>query len=422
MPVVRDLFYLLAALLTAPIWLFRMVRTGKLRTDWAGRLGRGPALGKTPGTRRLLLHAVSVGEVNAVRGLIGRMLEKAPGRIDIVISVTTDTGYAQAAALYAESCRVVRYPFDFSPAVRRWLDRIQPDLIALVELEVWPNLVDLAGRRGIPVGVINGRLTERSARRYGFLGPLVRSMFARLAFVTAQDEEYAARFRRLGVPEERVETAGTLKWDNAVLKIDPGAPERLAEALGIDRNRPLVVAGSTAPGEHELLAEVVPEDVQLLFAPRKPEWFDEAARVFPGCTRRSRGERGSQTGRFLLDTIGELRAAYALADIIIIGRTFVPLGGSDMIEAAALGKPVLIGPHVENFRETVATLLDRDAILQMNREELADRLGQLLGDPEARRSLSARAQEVVRQQQGATERHHALLCRFLLPDPDSEAR
>ncbi|TVQ55078.1 MAG: hypothetical protein EA377_04065 [Phycisphaerales bacterium] len=410
MPFLRDLIYLLAALITAPIWLFRMVQTGKIRTDWKGRFGFGPTLpALSDGGRRLLLHAVSVGEVNAVRGLVSELHRSSP-ECHLVISVTTDTGYARAMELYGAKFSVVRYPFDASFAVRRLLNRVHPDLVALVELEVWPNLLAACRHRGIPVGVINGRLTERSARRYRKILPLLGGMFRQLAFVAVQDEVYAERFRALGVPEDRISVAGTMKWDNAALALDPAAADRLADALGLDRTRPLVVAGSTAPDEHALLVSAVSTpEVQLLCAPRKPEWFAAAAAVLEGCARRSRGDRGSETGRFLLDSIGELRAAYALADVIVIGRTFVPLGGSDMIEAASLGKAVIVGPHTDNFQSIVDELLKHNAIVQTDRNGLAREVRRLLGDRAHRDALAHKAREVVMAHQGATSRYARLL-------------
>jgi 3-deoxy-D-manno-octulosonic-acid transferase len=331
-----DLLYLVFAVVSAPVWLVRMIRTGKIRTDWPGRFGRTAVLPKAR-RPRVLLQAVSVGEVNATLELVARLAEP-PISAEIVVATTTDTGCARAQTLYGDAHRVVRYPLDFSFAVRRFLRSIAPDVIVLIELEVWPNFVGVASRRGIPVFVVNGRLTERSVRGYGYLGPLVRPTFRRLALVTAQNEQYAERFRRMGTPAERVVVTGTMKWDTAEITGTIEGADALADALGIDRSTPLVVAGSTSPGEHELLVESVGDGVQLLCAPRKPEWFDAAAAALPGCTRRSTGESGSPTGRFLLDSIGELRAAYALADVVVVGRSFGDLHGSDMMEPVALGK------------------------------------------------------------------------------------
>ena len=402
-----DLVYLIVAVVSSPVWLVRMIRTGKIRTDWAGRFGRAEPLPPPP-RPRILVHAVSVGEVNAARKLLAHLVAP-PLEAEIVVSSTTNTGCARAEALFGGTHYLARYPLDFSFAVNRFLRAVQPDVIVLIELEVWPNFVKAAARRDIPVCVVNGRLTERSAAGYRGLGALVRPMFRRLTFAAVQNEPYARRFRGVGIPADRVHVTGTMKWDTAEIADAVEGADALAEAMGIDRSRPLVVAGSTAPGEHELLVETVPDGVQLLCAPRKPEWFDQAAAAMPGCARRSRGDHGSPTGRFLLDTIGELRAAYALADVVVVGRSFGNLHGSDMMEPVALGAATVVGPAVADFQDTVDALLAGDGLIQTDRQRLAGVIRDLLDDPERRRVLVANARRVIRAQQGATERNAALI-------------
>jgi len=409
---IADLLYLLLVLLTSPLWLTRMIRTGKIRTDWPGRLGAAPDPGPPGGRRRLLLHAVSVGEVNAVRLLVDELASRAAAP-QIVIATTTDTGYARAVSLFGDRHPIVRYPFDFSFAVARFLKRVRPDVVALVELEVWPNFTRACARRGIAVCVINGRLTARSADRYRRIIPLVRRSFRRLAFAAVQNEVYARRFREVGVEPDRIRITGTMKWDTAQIADDVSGAEDLAAALGIDRTKPLVVAGSTAPDEHALLRDAVGDGVQLLCAPRKPEWFDHAAADLPGCARRSRGDCGSKTGRFLLDTIGELRMAYALADVVVIGRSFGHLHGSDMMEPVALGKPTIVGPAVSDFQATVHALLAGDGLVQTDSAGLAGAIASLLNDCRRCAQLAANGRAVIRLHQGATSRHADLLLQLL---------
>ncbi len=411
MPRLLDAIYLIAALVTSPVWLFRLLRTGKIRTDWPARFGRTNAI-PAGGRPRILLHAVSVGEVNAIRKLVDR-LAAAPISAEVVVAATTDTGLARAKSLFGERHHVVRYPLDFSFAVRRFLDAVRPDVAGLVELEIWPNFIRAAGRRGIPVFVINGRLTARSARGYRLLRPYLRSIFRRLVFAAVQNRAYADRFVAMGVPAERTSITGTMKWDGADIADSVDGAEALAESMGIDRNRPLVVAGSTAPGEHELLVQAVGDGVQLLCAPRRPEWFDRAAEALPGCARRTLRQRGSSTGRFLLDTIGELRSAYALADVVVVGRSFGTLHGSDMMEPAALGKATVVGPAVADFRDTVEALLAGDGIIQTDRPGLAAVLRDLLASRERRRRLGENARRVIRANQGATERNADLIAWLL---------
>jgi len=403
-----DLAYLVAALVTSPVWLYRMVRTGRIRTDWSARFGRGASIPRTE-RPRLLIHAVSVGEVNALRVLIPYLAagDDAP---EIVLSVTTDTGIGQARALFGDTCSVVRFPFDFSRSVRRLLDRTQPDVVACVELELWPSFMRLCEQRGIPVAVINGRLSARSARRYGWVRPFVRRSFARLAVAAVQDETIADRFRSLGTAPDRVVVTGTMKWDTAQIEDEVEGADALAAAMGIDRQRPLVVGGSTAPDEHALLNDAVPTGTQLLCAPRRPEWCDGAAEALPGCRRRT-DPRPAKTGgdRFLLDTIGELRAAYALADVVVVGRSFGRLYGSDMMEPIALGKPTIVGPAVSDFQTTMETLLAGDGIRQVDRAGLAAAIESLLSDAVAARELAARGRAVIQAQQGASGRNAVLL-------------
>lgn len=412
-----DALYLPAAVATAPWW------ARKARGGWPERFGRIDALpAPTSGRKRILLHAVSVGEVNTLRGLVPLVARDA----DVVVSVTTDTGLARARALFEPAdapatARVVRYPLDFSPAVNRFLDAVRPDAVALVELELWPNFVAECGRRGIPVCVINGRLSARSFRGYHRLRSFFARTFGALEFAAVQDAAYAERFAAMGVPEPRVRITGSMKWDSVSLEgAVPGA-EELASSLGIDRSRPLVVAGSTAelPGlpasEEKLLHDACPAGVQLLCAPRKPERFDDAFAAMGGparCVRRTIA-RGNAPGahplhgadRFLLDTIGELRAAYALADVAVIGRSFGGLHGSDPIEPIALGKPTIIGPHYANFESIVRAFREAGAIEVCEPQDLPRTIADLLRDQERRQGLMAAGHACVRNHQGATARH-----------------
>jgi 3-deoxy-D-manno-octulosonic-acid transferase len=393
---------------------------GKKREGWRERLGHVESM-PAKVKPRVMVHAVSVGEVNALRHLVPLLLREP---IELVVTASTDTGLARARELFAKQVIVLRYPLDLSRSVRRFLDAVRPDVVGLVELEVWPNFVKECERRGVSVGVINGRLSARSFRGYRRVRAVLGPTFRRLAFVAAQDGDYAERFGAMGVVRERIEIAGTMKWDAAALGepgvLLPGAAE-LAENLGIDRGTLLVAGGSTGPGEEALLHAACVEAekklgrrVQLLCAPRKPERFDEAAGAMAGCVRRSVRKnggplahaRGSLAGasRFLLDTIGELRLAYSLADVVVIGRSFGDLHGSDPIEAAALGKAVVIGPRYGDFEQTVRTLRDAGGLIVSEREKLAGAIAGLLGDGDRRAAMGAAARAAVVANQGASAR------------------
>jgi len=373
-------------------------------------MARAPNVSVKPlGKKRLLIHAVSVGETNLIRPLVDLLWEE----FDLVIASTTDTGRARAVELYSKKATCVRFPLDLSGAVRRFLDGVAPDGVALVELELWPNFMSECRRRGIPVGVVNGRLSDRSFGRYKMAKPLIGKYFRQLAVVGAQDATYAERFVAVGAERSRVSVCGTMKWDAASVTDDvPGSAE-LAAAMRIDRAKPLIVAGSTEPMEHALLRDAKPAGVQLLCAPRKPEWFDDAARDLPGCTRRSLGTAGSSDEFFLLDTIGELRKAYALADVVVVGRSFGELYGSDPMDPAALGKCVVIGPNVDDFRTAVEILEKGGGIVRTTREGLQRDLARLLANEGERRDFGGRARAVVVREQGSA-RKHATLVRTML--------
>lgn len=453
-----DLAYLPLAIATAPVW------ARKTRGDWAGRMGKtarlpdpGPGEGGR-GRKRLLIHAVSVGEVNTLRALIPLLTPHA----DVVVSVGTDTGIARARALFADPSRmgmpdylgperVVRYPLDLSWAVERFLNAVRPDAVALVELELWPNFVRACEKRGVPVCVINGRLSARSFKGYARARRFFRPVFERLAFAAVQDEAYAERFTRMGVARPPLVT-GSMKWDSVQIhnevegQVGRGVAgaEALRAAMGIDAARPLIVAGSTGPletalkGEEAMLDRACPAGVQLLCAPRKPERFDEAFAMLGGeavegkgndCIRRSRctadkpGARGAD--RFLLDTIGELRAAYALATVAVVGRSFGRLHGSDPIEPIALGVPTVIGPRYGDFESIVQAFRKHEAIVVAEEGELGGPggvLARLIGDPQERRRLSENGRACIRAHQGATQRHAELLLGLLgVPVPGARA-
>jgi len=435
-----DVLYLFGAILTSPWWLTSMIATGKIKTDWLGRFGKTrPILKPTAkkDKKRILLHAVSVGEANAIRHLVTHLAE----RYEVIIATTTNTGHHRAQDLYGQNHRIVRYPFDFSFAVARFLKSIKPDAVGLVELEVWPNMTAQCKRRRIPVFIVNGRLSSHSAVRYRRFHPIVAPIFRRLTFIAAQDHAIADRLQSLGVANNRTHIVGTMKWDTAepVKTVGQTPPDlknkanQLAEELGVDQSQPIIVAGSTGPTEETLIHNAVPDTIQLIIAPRKPERFNEAAQAMPGCTRRSQNQcqtkqwhgrparnpsnqtRRSGTGvspvirRFLLDTMGELRAAYALADIVIVGRTFTNLHGSDMIEPIALGKPVIVGPDVTNFQTVAETFLKGNGMLQVTAVKLPETIQNLLEDPEKRNQIAKNGLNMIKTNQGATGRHIQLI-------------
>lgn len=427
MTCLANALYLLAAIFYSPFLLYQMTVQNKNRRGWRERLfGPRPGITRpniTGGGQPIWIHGVSLGEINAARTLIAE-LESRQNR-PIVISSTTDTGHARAVQLFGAS-RVFRFPLDFSWTIKRALRRIDPAMVVLVELEVWFNLTTLAAKRAIPVVVVNGRLTERSRRRLGWLGAPARRMFRALRWVGAQDQAIADRFESLGVPADRVNVTGSMKWDTADIRDTVDGADELAAAMGIDRDRPVWVCGSTGPGEEAMLLDAYRRlrndcpGLQLALVPRKPERFDEVARLIERsgfvCRRRSacsdsnasqesaRADSDNDDMVILGDTMGELRKFYALADVVFVGRTLVPMGGSDPMEPAALGKCVIVGPHFDNFTAPIEALQSDDAICVVEDSgQLETAIKELLAESSTMDAIGDRARRVVISRRGATD-------------------
>jgi len=417
-----NIAYAFLLVLVSPWVVYRMVFQRRYRVGWGERFGYVRA--RHDRRPCIWIHAVSMGEINAIGTLVGE-LEQVLGGFEIVISTTTDTGYAQAVKRYGASHRVFFFPFDFSCAVGRAFDRLRPALVILMELEVWHNFTSLAAKRGIGVLVANGRISSaKGFARYRRIAWLVRPMFGRLSRVLAQDETYAERFAYLGVPRERIEVVGSLKYDTADCSDRVAGAEVLAEQLGLEREGLLWVAGSTGPGEEALILEAFGklrrqaglEGLRLAIIPRKPERFEEAARLIEGqgygCLRYSWVKAGEYEQReadreavILGDTMGDLRKFYSLGQVVFVGRSLVPMGGSDMIEAAALAKAVVVGPYTDNFVASVRVLVEGEGIeVVADAEQLDEVTGRLLREGEAARAMGRRGRAVVRSEQGATRR------------------
>ena len=431
-----DIAYGLGLGVSAPVWLLLPKARRKVLSAFRQRMGHVP---RREGNRPAVwIHAVSLGEINATKMLADR-LRSLRSDLHLIISTTTSTGWERAQKLYAgPDVTLLRYPLDFTAAVRRALDNLRPSLVVLMELEVWPNFLRQASRRNIPVLLINGRVTPPSHRKYKLIRPVVARMFRRLAAVCAQDQTYAERFIDLGAPRERVSVTGTMKFDTAtVADAVPGDLE-LARTLNLDPGTESIwVCGSTGPDEelhcltaYRMLRACFPS-LRLVIVPRHPERFDEVAKLitgeFPvvrrsGSTRFATAQPASMSPPpvILGDTMGELRAFYSLARVVFVGRSLVDLGprqhGSDMIEPAALAKPVIVGPHTANFADAVSRFREAQAIIEVSSYEgFEQSVAQLLSDPAAASEMGRRAQAVVVREKGATERHAQVILNHLPP-------
>jgi len=425
---ILDCLYLLAGLAFSPVVLYRRLRHGRYRQGWANRFGR--IVRRTPAKKCIWLHAVSVGEVNAAKTLLAE-LESRFGDCEIVVSTTTDTGFARASKLFGDEHAVFYFPFDFSWVMRRAFRRIDPEICLLMELEVWPNFVFTARNRGVPVVVVNGRISDKSFAQYRRIKRLTRLFFSKIGIVLAQTQEYANRFEELGCPAERVVVTNSLKYDTAQTTTPVEGADVLSETLHL-AGASLWVAGGTGPEEEKIILEAYQSliqdnrfaDVRLAVVPRKPERFDEVAQLieqmgFP-LVRYSRlkgtANRPPADAKAVIlgDTMGDLRKFYSLATIAFVGRSLVPMGGSDMMEAAALGKCTLFGPHTFNFRQTVDALLaGRGAIRVQDGTGLLAVLAKCLLEPEYARQIADNGRRVIKANQGATRRSIAEIEKLL---------
>jgi 3-deoxy-D-manno-octulosonic-acid transferase len=435
MPWLLNFVYLALVAAAMPFLVYRRVRQGKYRAGWGEKLfGSVPEL--SPCGERVWFHAVSVGEVLLLRGLIAELRTRRSD-VDVVLTTTTETGHDVARKQYPGV--VVCYcPLDFSWAARRAIRRLKPTAIALAELELWPNLILAASKGGVRLAIVNGRLSEKSFDGYRRLRPLVAGLLRRFELIAVQSEEYAARFRALGAPADRVATTGSVKFDGA--KTDRGNPQtlELRRAFGIADDEVVFIAGSTQHPEEELALETWRELVgefpklRLILVPRHRERFEEVAELVRRAgvpqVRRSQGsaECGVRSAEWsgngkpvlLLDTLGELGACWGLADVAFVGGSLTTRGGQNMIEPAAYGAAVLFGPNTRNFRDAVALLLSADAARVVpDGRELTAEVRRLLADRNARTVMGERARRAVAAHRGATARTVDLLLSQVVNQP-----
>ncbi len=436
MTIILDILYSIALIFALPFLLIKSFRTGKYRSDWPARLGHVPPnLTKAPGTRRLMIHCVSVGELLSVRLLVERLLAADPA-LQIIITTTTDTGTARARETYTTSAyanRVIplRYPLDFSRAIRRFLTVVQPDAIVLIELETWPNFIAIAHQRRIPIAIINGRLTARSFKRYKLIRPIMRRMLRSITWLGIQTQTIADRFTALGALQDRITILPTLKYDVADLSTTIPGSAALATACGIRPDHQLFIGGSTGPGEEAALIQAYQTarqshpNLRLAIAPRKPETVAgvTTAIIAAGLTPLLRTDYPDNTNTpadffpdtvLVLNTLGELKKLYALSLGSFVGRSLIPLGGSDMIEVAAMAKPCCFGPHTHNFAEAVELLLSNNAAVMVpDAAALTTLLGHWLEHPTDAAAMGQRAQDTIQQQRGSTDLYVGKLLELL---------
>jgi 3-deoxy-D-manno-octulosonic-acid transferase len=415
-----SLVLALLALAYLPLFLVRKVWGAGYPVALRERLGFARVPPASVPRGRFWVHAVSVGEVMAAVPLVQALQMRWPAA-DVVVSTVTATGDRVARARLPEAAAVFTFPLDFPGAVRRTVGRIAPAAFIALETELWPNLLRALRRAGVPAVLANGRISDRSYRRYRLVRGLFRRVLDDVALLCMQSEEDARRIINLGARPERVLVTGNLKMEAP--PGDAGTAEIWRRLLHLGQ-APVVVAGSTHRGEEALVLDAfravrpAADGLRLVLAPRHPERLGEVEALIQSrglaVVRRSRVSPGSTPDVILVDTMGELASLYAVADVIFVGGSLVPVGGHNVVEPALHAKSVVFGPHMTNFREAAALLLRADAAIQVgNESELATALGRLLGDPTAREALGRAAWNAVRAHQGACVRTVAAIERVL---------
>jgi 3-deoxy-D-manno-octulosonic-acid transferase len=402
----------------APVWIPWVLLSRKRRANLPDRAGlRGvPRQTPTDGRPTVWVHAVSVGETLAAVPLLRLLRRRVPGARLLVSSVTITGRETAVKSLSGVVDEGFFFPFDLPGLCGRFLDRVRPDVVVIVETEIWPNFIAACARRGIPVVIVNGRLSKRSFAGYMRFRWFFAPILGTLRTISAQTAEDAERFAALGAARETVTVGGNLKFDVSPPEIGTSPlsglllREKAAGAVWI-------VAGSTHDGEEAqllrafLAARKGNPSIRLLLAPRHPERFDavEALIRWEGVSMVRRTAIPEEAGNLpetvlLLDTVGELSGAYAAADLAFVGGSLVSKGGHNVLEPSWHGVPTIVGPHMENFREIADAFLAGDALIRVaGEEELADRLTRFAADPHLFRETGRRAKELLETFRGASE-------------------
>jgi 3-deoxy-D-manno-octulosonic-acid transferase len=418
-----NLLYPLGFLFFLPGQISKLIRRGNYRHKVGQRFGFYDAQvrARLQARRCTWIHAVSVGEVAVALKLIAKLRQLDP-EFFCALTTTTTTGFQVATADAGEGVEVLYSPLDFWPIMRRAFALIRPVRVVLVEAEVWPNLAAEARNRRIPLALVNARLSRRSEARFQRFRSLIAPTFRCLDAICVQEPEDIERWIALGVPRERIHHVGSIKYDPADVRLNPDLPLEILNRFGIDRDRPILFGGSTHAGEEEILAEIFQRlradfpAFTLIIAPRHVERATDIRGRLErlGLKVALRSEAGSTVlaapDCLLLDTTGELQHWYAVATIVFVGKSLTARGGQNPVEPILAGKPVLFGPHMENFSALADALVTNNAAVQVrDPNSLQQQIAWLLRDREAALRLVANAQSVLARHDGATARTAAIL-------------
>ena len=436
----------LGFLVLLPRFLVDAFRHGKYVAGFAERLGSLTPLA-SQGRFVVWVHCVSVGEVQAARPLVQAIEEEFPSHL-IAISTITRTGQNVAREVFKQhAAKVFYFPFDWRWVVRRTLRAIKPNVVIVLETELWPGFLRECHSQKIPVALVNGRLSEQSFSRYRLIKPFMRRVLSCLELAIMQTEADAQRVRSLGMKPEKTLVLGSMKFDAGTARLPDSLNSELRERFKLSDGAPLILAASTHDPEEVILLnsfrQIISRSMmnpRLMIAPRHPERFEEVADLLNASglpwVRRSAppAERDSQAVVILLDTIGELQSVYSLASIVFVGGSIAQTGGHNILEPAAAGVPVIVGPHTYNFQSIVESFVKANAVVQLERMsdsativELADVILELLGDEKRCRELATSAQKLMGENRGATRRtleslHSLLITSARAADSSSSMR
>src|SRR5918993_2245970 len=433
-----SVLVLIVAVIASPWFIYQAVRYKKSVGSLGQRMGYLPVSFNMDGDESIWIHAVSVGEVLTARPLISDLKRRYPN-LRMFLSTTTMAGQQLARRSVQDVDAVFYFPFDLGFVVRRTLDLVRPKLFIMMETEIWPNLLRECRAREIKTAVVNGRISARSFPRYRMIRPMMRRVMAHIDRFLVQSEESARRFIDLGADPARAVVTGSLKFDSLELSstaLQPGAPaarsvrggveararDRVLRYFRVPLSRAVIVAGSTMKGEeaHVLRAfrkvRAAASNTLLVLAPRNPERFGEAEQLARAegwkVARRSDLAIDSEprVDIVILDSIGELATIYQIATIVFVGGSLVATGGHNVLEPAVFGKPIVFGPHMENFAEIADAFVSNGAGVQLaGEDELEDVFLQLMGDPVRRARLGAAARALVEANRGANEKSVTVL-------------
>ncbi|MFA5145394.1 MAG: 3-deoxy-D-manno-octulosonic acid transferase [Candidatus Omnitrophota bacterium] len=411
--IIYDLIFLALLLVYLPVYLLK----GKFHKDFWERLGFLPKGLNAKGS--IWVHAVSVGEVMAIRGLIEELRKIYPDK-KFIISTVTVTGNKIARGIAKEGDFVTYLPLDLSFIVRRVIERARPALFIIAETEIWPSLITCLYKRNIPIITVNGRVSDASFRGYLSIKFLLKPILNKISLFCVQSERDAGRLTRLGVPEEKIRVTGNMKFDTQDYPDGAQANADYRLKLGLAPEDKLLVAGSTHDGEEEEVLEVYKglqksfPHLKLLIAPRHPERSKAVAQVISKFGFRSAFISSSPLTCstcitdpvFVLDEVGKLVSFYAASDIVFVGGSLIKKGGHNILEPASLSKPILFGPHMFNFRDIADLFLNnRAAIAVRDKAGLEESMAGLLNDPLRAAELGKRARQLITQNRGATKRN-----------------